>query len=313
MDQVLYIQTEMSKIEVSVVVVSYNTRPQLQRCLALLTDVAEVIVVDNGSQDGSREMVRAQFPDVKLIANKENLGFGAANNLGADLAVEPLVLYLNSDAYAEPQAISKMAAFFEDETVIAAGGRLLNLDGSLQSSTANALTLWVVFCEQLSLEKIFKKSRLFNSYWNTRRIVDSPEPVDTFQVMGAAMMVRKGKERFDERYFLYCEDTDLCLRLHRHGRIVYLPSCAFVHELGASSSKDPVGGVARYNAGKELFFLIHQGRFARWVCSMLNGLGAFLRALYWTIKSVGRRDALTRCLRDGFWKIILNKSMPRRP
>jgi GT2 family glycosyltransferase len=105
------------------------------------------------------------------------------------------------------------------------------------------------------------------------------------QVMGACLMVRR-LERFDERFFLYCEDTELCRRLRRHGRIVWVPSSVFRHELGASSQKRWLA-VARYNRGKELYFSIHHGRFVSLVCFLLNRIGALLRVLVWGVASVG--------------------------
>ena len=135
----MYIEPN-SAPKVSVVVVSYNTREKLRCCLQCLESRHEVIVVDNASKDGSPEMAAADFPAVKLIANKENRGFGAANNQGTDVASGELVLYLNSDAYADPGAVDELARVFDDPGVVAAGGRLLNPDRTLQQSIENELT-----------------------------------------------------------------------------------------------------------------------------------------------------------------------------
>jgi len=292
----------MSLVQISVLVVSYNTKAALRRCLGCIEPEHEVVVVDNASVDGSPEMVREEFPHVKLIANPGNVGFGPANNQASAAAKGELHLYLNSDAYAEPGAIQRLAEVFQDSTIVAAGGRLLNMDGSLQASTANRLTLWAVFCEQLYLEKLFPKSRLASPYWNTTRLVEEPVSADTEQVMGACLMVRAGLERFDERYFLYCEDTDLCLRLRRHGRIVYVKNASFTHELGTSSSGDPLRGVIRYNWGKELYFRIHQGPFAAGLCLAMDRVGAFCRWVAWSLKggemAKGFRRVLTAPFQD---------------
>ncbi|RYG21406.1 glycosyltransferase family 2 protein, partial [bacterium] len=126
----------MSPHEVTVVVVSYNTRDALRRCLTALASqgVARTVVVDNGSEDGSAEMVREEFPAVDLVEAGENLGFSRANNVGAQRAETPLVLFLNSDAYADEGAVGRLAAVFDDPSVVAAGGRLRNPAGSLQES-----------------------------------------------------------------------------------------------------------------------------------------------------------------------------------
>jgi len=268
----------MGQSNVSVIVVSYNTKEKLRRCLAAIEPEHEVIVVDNTSSDGSAEMVAASFPSVVLIRNVENRGFGAANNQGLDVATRPLVLYLNSDCYAFPGAISLLASCFDDAAVVAAGGKLLNPDGSLQESVARSLTLWAVFSEQMLLEKL----PFTRTYWCTREMV-AKGLRECEQVTGAALMAQR-LERFDERFFLYCEDTDLCFRLRKHGTIVFEPSASFTHDLGSSSTG--VGrwkSVARYNRGKELYFSIHRGGFASFVCWLFDRLGALLRLVVWLV------------------------------
>ena len=235
---------------ISVIVVSYNTRDSLRACLESLNDapVTEIIVVDNASRDGSPEMVERDFPQVKLIRNARNRGFGAANNQGLAIMQGELALLLNSDAIAGPGSIEKLALHFEDSDVGAAGGRLQHPDGSLQESACSGLTLWAVFCEQTLLEKFFSRSRILSPYWQSGRIAARGEPAEVEQVMGACLMMRP-VERFDERYFLYCEDTELCIRLRQHGRIIYDPTAPFPHELGASSSDNRGWSVAMYNVG----------------------------------------------------------------
>jgi hypothetical protein len=286
----------LNVLDVTVVVVSYNTRDALRRCLAALASqgVAQTIVVDNGSEDGSAQMVRDEFPSVELIATGENLGFSRANNVGAERAQTPLVLFLNSDAYADEGAVGRLATVFEDSSVVAAGGRLRNPDGSLQESVAKKLTLGAVLLEQTLLE------RLFDGYWRTRKLpTDKPSEVD--QVMGACLMVRRGLEPWDERFFLYCEDTDLCLRLRRHGRILYVPDAGFEHELGTSSRREPWRGITRYNAGKELYFRIHHGILQAYVCLLMDRFGALLRLV------LKPRQAAT------FWKVLTAKSSDLTP
>ncbi len=291
---------------VSVVVVSFNTKEKLRRCLAAIEPAHEVIVVDNGSQDGSADRVAEEFPHVRLVRNAANLGFGAANNQGSALATRTNTLFLNSDAYAEPGAIDRLALEMERDGVVAAGGRLLNPDGSLQNSSSNALTLWAVFCEQTWLEKLFPHSRLFSPYWNSWRFEHA---ADVEQVMGACLMVRTRAAGFDERFFLYVEDTDLCHRLRKLGRIRYVPEARFTHDLGSSTAVRWLA-VARYNRGKELYFLLHHGRGASACCFLLNRLGAALRLAVWglaTLLSLGiwgrpRRQAA------GFIRVFVARS-----
>lgn len=258
--------------------------------------------MDNASIDGSVEVVRNSFPRVKLIELEKNIGFGPANNVGSKAAQGNLLLFLNSDAYAEPEAVEQLEAIFGDDAVVAAGGMLLNMDGSLQESVAGPLTLWSVFLEQTYLDAIAR--RLGGGYWRTKQLpMDRPTAVD--QVMGACLMMRaECPERFDERFFLYCEDTELCARLARHGKILYVPSARLTHELGSSSLKNRWLAVARYNNGKELYFRLRSGATASAICWLLNRMGAFLRIV---------AGCLTAFMPSGrtkvgiFWKVLWAK------
>ena len=142
----------MVESNVSVIVVSFNTKEKLRKCLACIEPDHETIVVDNASTDGSPEMVMEEYPHVKLIQNQDNRGFGAANNQGLDAMTRQLALFLNSDCYASRGAIFRLASMFRDKEIVAAGGRLENPDGSFQLSVADRLTLWKVFLEQSFLE-----------------------------------------------------------------------------------------------------------------------------------------------------------------
>lgn len=270
-------------MRVSVIIVSYNTRQLLRECLEALGTEFEVIVVDNASRDGSADLVREEFPHVILIENTVNRGFGAANNQGLAVMTGDLALLLNSDARPDPGAIHALAAVFEpnsdENPVIAAGGALHFPDGRLQQSACRELTLWAVFCEQFLLEKLFPNSKIFSPYWVSSRLqMLGPGPHEVEQVMGACLMFRP-VEKFNEDFFLYTEDTDLCKRLHQHGKILYVPTAKFIHHLGASSESTRWESVARYNRGKELYFELHHGKIAAQICLTLNRAGALLRVL----------------------------------
>ena len=264
---------------VSIIIVSYHTREKLRRCLTALSDQNEIIVVDNASTDGSPEMVEQDFPHVRLIRSNTNLGFSVANNRGAAIAHNPLLLFLNSDAYAEQSAVESLALVFQDARVSAAGGKLLNPDGSLQDSTARRLTLSVVFAEQVGWMKLINRIRPGTCYWTTSLYANHTDPVETDQVMGACLMIRAEPQPWNEAYFLYCEDTDLCDRMALKGKILYVPGARFTHELGSSSGRNPWRGIARYNAGKELYFRIRRGPVAALICLLFDRLGASLRLL----------------------------------
>jgi N-acetylglucosaminyl-diphospho-decaprenol L-rhamnosyltransferase len=291
---------------VSVIVVSYNTRELLLRCLRSIPSECEMIVVDNASHDGSAEAVQAEFPDAVLIRNTENRGFGAANNQGLAVSTGELALLLNSDAMAHEGAIERLTREFSNSDVIAAGGMLQNPDGSLQESAASELTLYAVLCEQLYLEKLFSISPILSPYWQSRRLIAKGlGPHAVAQVMGACLMMRK-VEKFDERFFLYCEDTELCKRLRRHGRILYVPEARFTHELGSSSTSNRWRSIALYNKGKELYFSIHEGPVQALVCRLLNRTGALLRLFVWGVPTIATLG-LVRAFRDRaamFWRVL---------
>lgn len=281
---------ELVTVQVSVVIVSYNTRDLLRACLRSLTDpvISEVIVVDNASRDGSADMVATEFPDVSLIRSERNLGFGAANNKGSAHATSDLVLFLNPDCEAREGSISRMAREFLQQEVVAVGGQLYNETGN-QLCACGELTLTAVFFEQSLLEKIPG----FYPYWLPPLPQGGAREVQ--QVMGASLMVR-GKPDFDESFFLYCEDTELCKRLRARGRIIQVDARIF-HALGASSVENRWWSIAMYNRGKELYFQIHHGVLQSVLCLFLNRLGALLRLITYAV-------SLQKVKAVMFWKVL---------
>jgi N-acetylglucosaminyl-diphospho-decaprenol L-rhamnosyltransferase len=278
---IINVEQTDDKSKISVIIVSYNTLDHIKSCLAALKTepIHEIIIVDNASKDGTPEYLLSNHPEVKLIKNATNRGFGAANNQGIEAMTGDLAFLLNSDCLPHPSAIQTLAEPFQDPHVIATGGKLLNSDGTLQQSACNPLTLWAVACEQFLLEKLFPNSPVFSPYWQSARIIaKTDQPTQVAQVMGACIMFRP-IEKFDEQFFLYCEDTELCHRLKKHGKILYVPQAEFTHALGASSTGNRWWSVAMYNHGKELYFRIHNGPAAQALCWWLNRHGALLRLI----------------------------------
>lgn len=289
-------------LTLSIVIVSFNTKEKLRKCLSCLDmNRDEIIVVDNASSDGSAEMVKAEFPAAKLVENDQNFGFGKANNIGLDLAVGNLVLLLNSDAYVQANAIEQLMEVFTDESVVATGPMLLNIDGSLQESVAARLTLGKVFLEQTFLDAIARK--FGKGYWRTG-LVQGTSLSKVDQVMGACLMVRASLgQRFDERFFLYCEDTELCDRLASLGKIVYVREAKVIHELGSSSVDSRWKAVARYNLSKELYFRIHSGSGAANACWIMNRTGAILRLIAGLLLSPFSKSGREKV--RIFWRVLL--------
>jgi len=297
--------------EVSVIIVSYNTRELLRECIeSILCEQGdglgvEVIVVDNASADGSAAMVAERFPQVRLIANPDNRGFGAACNQGLEVARGRYALILNADIRAQPGALQRLVGFMDAHPDAAiCGGQLRYPDGRIQPSCARDLTLWWVFCEQSMLAKLFPRTRLFGGYWRTHW--DFSATIETEQVMGACMMLRRPFPRFDEDYFLYCEDTDLCYRVRQAGgRIYYVHDAVFVHHLGASGESQRAQMVIYYNRGKERYFRKFHGAWQARVCRWLNKGGALLRMLLGlagVVLTLGRRAGFRRYAAT-FWQV----------
>jgi N-acetylglucosaminyl-diphospho-decaprenol L-rhamnosyltransferase len=221
--------------ELSVVIVSYNTRDILARCLRDLSAAAagldvETIVVDNGSTDGSVELM-AHWPDVTLIANRDNGGFATANNQGLSAARAPFSLLLNSDAFIGAVALANgLGVLRERPSVGLVGVRLLNMDGTVQAEHGTFPSLWQDIRVSAGLDR-FAVARAVP--------LRSPGPVDWVQ--GACMFVRMealhGVGLLDTRFFMYSEEVEWCRRFWEHGwQVWYLPDATVAHIGGASST-----------------------------------------------------------------------------
>jgi len=220
----------------SIIIVSWNTRELLGACLASIyrhppPAPFEVIVVDNASVDGSPEMVRGNFPAVILEGNAANLGFAAATNIGCRLAAGQFLLFLNPDTEVHDSTLSGAISFMEQHPGTGAlGCRTLNPDGSLQSSAFSFPTCARIFAHVSGLSRLGKLPR--------RREHSRFSHPD--YVQGSFFFIRKSAFEqcggFNEAFFLYGEEVDLCQRLHRAGlRIDYHPDLTITHHGGAST------------------------------------------------------------------------------
>jgi GT2 family glycosyltransferase len=233
--------------DVSVVIVSYESRELLARCLeALAADAAraastEIIVVDQASRDGTAAWLAAEHPGVKLVALGENVGFGAGNNRGAERARGRWLLLLNNDAFVRPGAIDELVRFAEARPEIgAAGPRLLWPDGRLQRSCRRFPTVFRLATEFLYLRKLAPRSRILNGFYYGEFAHDEPWRVDW--LTGACLLVRRELyERlggFDEAFFLYSEEVDLLYRAAQAGAETwYDPAAEVVHVWGGTAGR----------------------------------------------------------------------------
>lgn len=230
-------------LDLSVIIVNWNTRDLLGACLHSVAQTQqvtpalnpEVFVVDNASTDGSAEFVAANFPWVKLIVNQRNGGFAAANNQAIRRASGRYVLLLNSDTVVHPAALQRMVAFMDGAPRAGAcGARLLNGDGSLQHACHPMLTPGREFWRLLFLEQIIPRATYPMNTWDTTQ----PRRVEA--IKGACLLLRRTAldqiGLLDESYFMYTEEVDLCYRLHLAGwELWYVPQAVITHFGGASS------------------------------------------------------------------------------
>jgi N-acetylglucosaminyl-diphospho-decaprenol L-rhamnosyltransferase len=223
--------------DLSVVIVSYNVREMLLACLRSLPAATaglsvEVFVVDNASADDSVARVRAEFPDVRLTASRENLGFTRANNLALREARGRHVLLLNPDTEAEPGSLAALARFLDDNPAVGAcGPMLLNTDGSLQKNGARFPTIARELLHATGLWGLAPRY-LERRLGYGREDFTVPCPVD--QVSGACLLVRGEVMRqvgmLDERFFMYYEEIEWCHRIRRAGwEVWYRPEARVVH------------------------------------------------------------------------------------
>jgi N-acetylglucosaminyl-diphospho-decaprenol L-rhamnosyltransferase len=235
------------------VVVTYDALPWIERCLRSVAGVP-VVVVDVGSQDGTVELVRGSFPDVRLIET-DNRGLGAGWNVGLREAETRYALILNADAWLEGDALARLVAFADAHPRAAVvGPRLLNRDGTLQRSVRGFPTLWRLATEYFFLRKLAPRSGALNAFYGGG--FDHDEVREVEFVMGACMLVRREAiddvGLLDEDYFLFSEETDWCFRFRQAGwQVLFFPGAECVHVGGASHS----GRLYHENLRGHLLFL----------------------------------------------------------
>ena len=247
---------------VSVVVVTYNALPWIERCLESVCG-HELIVVDHGSTDGTLELLRERFPDVRLI-EQENKGLGGGSNAGMRVASGDYFLLLNSDAWAVEDALERLVEFAEEHPDAAiVGPRLSNPDGSLQPSVRGFPTLWRLATEYLFLRKLAPRTRMLNAFYGAGFSHD--RVLDAEFLMGACLLVRREAADtvglFDEDFFMFSEETDWCYRFRQAGwKVLFFPGAEFVHVGGASTRRDWGPMFREQVRGHVRFLAKHRGR-----------------------------------------------------
>jgi GT2 family glycosyltransferase len=260
-------------MRLSIVIVSYNARDDLARCLASLHEGPpstphEIVVVDNGSTDGSVETAR-RWPDVRVIEAGGNLGFSKANNLGIRATTGEAVLLLNSDTIVPPGALDRLLAELErDPRVSIVGPRLVDGDGRAELSLGRMIGPFNELRQKILVRGASR------GIGPMRRTVDRMTRRRQYPdwVSGACLLVRRADAEavglLDERYFMYTEDVDFCAAVRaRGGRVLFAPEVEIRHLRGRSARSAPAATNAAYQRSRMAFYEKHHPRWApilRW-------------------------------------------------
>lgn len=300
----------MAALDLSVVIVNYNTMGYTRRCLASLSDGArglawEAVVVDNASSEPGAEALAREFPNVRVLRRARNGGFAAGANTGIRAARADVLFLLNPDTRVMPGAAAALLQYLRahpDVGIVAP--KLVNPDGSLQLSCRRFPTLWTgVFNRYSLLTRLVPRNRFSTAYLMSDWDHASTREVDW--VSGAAMMITRAALTrvggFDEGYFFAMEDVDLCRRMHEAGlRVVYLPDAVVEHCIGGSASTAPARALIARHRGMWRYYrrylrrnppldaLAAAGIAAR--CALHLGLMIVSSRLHWPLRRFGRGE-----------------------
>ena len=299
-------------MQVSIIIVNWNTRELLADCIQSIyasppEGKYDIWVVDNFSSDGSSAMIRENYPSIKLIENDKNLGFARANNQALRRSQGEYVLLLNPDTVVKSNAISKLIHFLDNNPDAGiAGPRLINPDGTLQISAFPFPTLFREFWRMFHLDSVYCLSNYPMNNWNQ----DQARDVDT--LLGACMLIRRDAINqsglFDEKYFIYSEEVDLCIRLNRSGwRLYWVPRAVVVHHGGKSTQQVSEEMFLRLYEGKVLLFRKHHSKLSVFVYKLILFAATLTRLVLTPIALVeepAKRDehlSLSNSYRRLFW------------
>lgn len=288
-------------MDVSIVIVSWNTRDLLRSCLqSVITESDqisyEIIVVDNASGDGTPGMVRSEFPSVKLVANRENKGFAAANNQGIRKSVGRYVLLLNPDTVVWEGAIWRCVEYADAHRDVGIVGCQVYLDEHQVQQTGFAFpSAWNLALTLSGLSRAFKHSRVLGApelgWW------DRNDERDLDVISGMFMLIRKEAldqvGLLDEDYFVYTEEADLCFRFARAGwRRIFTPSARILHVCGGSKSTEQVNIKMSVQLQKSMmiFYWKNLGALSWMAAKGIYIVSNVIRATSWYIQYLIEQD-----------------------
>lgn len=279
--------------KLTIVIVNWNGYGVINNCLQSIDmctsrSELEVIVVDNGSTDGSVEMIEHKFPKVIIIKNKQNQGFGKANNIGIALAQTEFILLLNSDTVVKEDTIKKCLSYMMSNNVGVVGCRVEFPDGRFQSSYFRYQGLMDLFLIRLiGVVTIVKKNLVPTRYWG--REFKEIKEVDV--IAGCFFLIRKEVVNatgvFDEDFFMYGEEEEWCWRIKKAGwKIVYYPHASILHFHGYSSKKASAHIAIESQRAPLLVLHKTRGVFIAWIGNFIIFLGLLLRVPFKLTKGI---------------------------
>ncbi len=305
--------TTSSPLAMAVVVVSFNTREVLERCLesVIAAFPVETVVVDNGSSDGSPDLVRTRFPSVRLIVSNENLGYGGAANQGIGACSAPGVLLLNSDTVLARDALASLGGYLASRPRVAVvGPKLVRPDGSLQRSAFAYPSAVDTLLGESGMHLIIGRVPLLRERWYRTWSHSAARRVPW--VVGAALAIRRnafeGVGGFDAGYFMYFEEVDLCRRLELEGFETHFAPVTTVVHLGRASTDNRTASMRQRLLSERRYLMLHESpRSAVRVLGVLRIAAAARLLRDATLLRVARDPERRLRLRDSAssWRALL--------
>jgi len=287
--------------QLSIIIVTHNAKDFLRNCLKSVFEKIknlsfEVLVVDNASSDGTFEMLKNEFPQVKVIFSKENLGFAKANNLAIKEAKGKYIFLLNPDTILLDENFERLIDFAQKNPDVGAiGPKVLNSDFTIQHQCKRGFpTPWNIFCYLSGLAKIFPKSKIFAGYLLTYLDTEKIQEVDSLS--GCAMVVKREVIEkvgmMDEDYYLYGDDLDWCYRIKSAGwKVVYFPETKIIHYGGkGGTGKKPYFNIYHFYRSAFIFYRKHPAKKYFFLINWLVYLGIFSRFLMVIIINFFKRE-----------------------
>lgn len=297
--------------DISIIIVNWNTKELLLKCVSSIEQEinqykVEIIVVDNASNDGSVQALKDFYPHVKLIQNKENLGFAKANNIGIKSSSGKYVCLANSDVELRDDCLFRMYDYMDKHQQIAVlGPKVFYPDMRNQVSCTNFPTLWNNFCEASGLHKISHLSKIFSGEYMRYYHHNAILKVDS--LVGCFLMVRRNAidqvGLLDERFFIYAEEVDWCKRFRNAGwDIVFLPDASVIHHDASSSAKEPLRFSTELLKSQIKYWKKHRSKIAVLIFLLIivvnHGVRLILGSILYIIKPSQRTENTKRLLKN---------------